>query len=182
MKIYTRTGDRGRTSLVGGRRVPKTHYRLEAYGTIDELSAHLGLLASYLPPSCDQLHTLRHIQHTMFVLGAQLATPSDVPPTATVTPAMVTHLEQAIDRIDRRLPPLRAFVLPCGCVPAAQSHVCRTVCRRAERRVHALARRAPLPLEVCSYLNRLSDYLFLLARLLNSVQGTAEIFWENPCQ
>ena len=182
MKIYTRSGDKGRTSLIGGRRVSKTHYRLEAYGTIDELNAHLGLLVARLPASSAQLSTLLRVQNTLFVLGAQLATPPDVPTTATVTPAMVQGLEAAIDDIDRQLPPLRAFVLPGGCLPSAQCHVCRTVCRRAERRVLTLAGRVAIPAEVCSYLNRLSDYLFVLARLLNAEQGTEEIFWQNPCR
>ncbi len=183
MKIYTRSGDKGRTSLIGGRRVSKTHYRLEAYGTIDELNAHLGLLAAQLPASSAQLSTLLRIQRTLFVLGAQLATPSDAPTSpAAVTPAMVQGLEAAIDDIYRQLPPLRAFVLPGGCLPSAQCHVCRTVCRRAERRVLALAARVAIPAEVCSYLNRLSDYLFVLARLLNAEQGTEEIFWQNTCR
>lgn len=182
MKIYTRSGDKGRTSLIGGRRVSKTHYRLEAYGTIDELNAHLGLLVAQLPASSAQLSTLLRVQNTLFVLGAQLATPSDIPTTATVTPAMVEGLEAAIDDIDRQLPPLRAFVLPGGCLPSAQCHVCRTVCRRAERRVLTLASRVAIPAEVTSYLNRLSDYLFVLARLLNAEQGTEEIFWQNPCR
>lgn len=182
MKIYTRSGDKGRTSLIGGRRVSKTHYRLEAYGTIDELNAHLGLLVAQLPSSSAQLSTLLRVQNTLFVLGAQLATPPDVPTTATVTPAMVQGLEAAIDDIDRQQPPLRAFVLPGGCLPSAQCHVCRTVCRRAERRVLTLASRVAIPAEVCSYLNRLSDYLFVLARLLNAEQGTEEIFWQNPCR
>lgn len=181
MKIYTRTGDKGRTSLIGGHRVPKTHYRLEAYGTIDELNAHVGLLVAQLPSSSAQLPVLQQVQNTLFVIGAQLATPSDVPTTVAVTPAMVSALEAAIDHIDAQLPPLRAFVLPGGCMSSAQCHVCRTVCRRAERRVLALARRVSLSPEVCSYLNRLSDYLFVLARLLNAEQGTEEIFWQNPC-
>ena len=181
MKIYTRSGDKGRTSLIGGRRVSKTHYRLEAYGTIDELNAYLGLLVAQLPASSAQLSTLQQIQNTLFVLGAQLATPSDVPTTTAITPAMVEGLEAAIDDIDARLPQLRAFVLPGGCLPSAQCHVCRTVCRRAARRVLPLASRVAIPAEVTSYLNRLSDYLFVLARLLNAEQGTEEIFWQNPC-
>ena len=181
MKIYTRTGDKGRTSLIGGHRVPKTHYRLEAYGTIDELNAHVGLLVSQLPSSSAQLPVLQQVQNTLFVIGAQLATPSDVPTTAAVTPAMVSALEAAIDHIDAQLPPLRAFVLSGGCMSSAQCHVCRTVCRRAERRILALAAEVEVAADLLAYMNRLSDYLFVLSRKINLDVEKEEIFWEKGC-
>ena len=178
MKIYTRSGDKGRTSLIGGRRVSKTHYRLEAYGTVDELNAHLGLLVAQLPASSAQLSTLQQIQNTLFVLGAQLATPSDVPTTTAITPAMVQGLEAAIDDIDARLPQLRAFVLPGGCLPSAQCHVCRTVCRRAERNAVAAAAEYTIDTNAMIYINRLSDYLYALGRVLCDKMGKSEFIWE----
>lgn len=181
MKIYTRTGDKGKTSLIGGKRVSKTHQRLEAYGTIDELNAHIGLLLAQLPADESERTTLLQVQNILFVVGAQLATPPEVTGTLTVTPEMLSTLEEAIDRIEAALPSLKAFVLPGGTQAASQCHVCRTVCRRAERRVLALASRATIPSELTSYLNRLSDYLFVLSRKINNEQGMQEIFWQNPC-
>lgn len=181
MKIYTRTGDKGKTSLIGGKRVSKTHQRLEAYGTIDELNAHIGLLLAQLPADESERTTLLQVQNILFVVGAQLATPPEVTGTLAVTSEMLSTLEEAIDRIDAGLPPLKAFVLPGGTQAASQCHVCRTVCRRAERRVLALASRATIPSELTSYLNRLSDYLFVLSRKINNEQGKQEIFWQNPC-
>lgn len=181
MKIYTRTGDKGKTSLIGGKRVSKTHQRLEAYGTIDELNAHIGLLLALLPADESERTTLLQVQNILFVVGAQLATPPEVTGTLTVTPEMLSTLEEAIDRIEATLPSLKAFVLPGGTQAASQCHVCRTVCRRAERRVLALASRATIPSELTSYLNRLSDYLFVLSRKINNEQGMQEIFWQNPC-
>lgn len=181
MKIYTRTGDKGKTSLIGGKRVSKTHQRLEAYGTIDELNAHIGLLLAQLPADESERTTLLQVQNILFVVGAQLATPPEVTGTLAVSAEMLSTLEEAIDRIEAALPSLKAFVLPGGTQAASQCHVCRTVCRRAERRVLALASRATIPSELTSYLNRLSDYLFVLPRKINNEQGMQEIFWQNPC-
>ena len=181
MKIYTRTGDKGKTSLIGGKRVSKTHQRLEAYGTIDELNAHIGLLLAQLPADESERTTLLQVQNILFVVGAQLATPPEVSNPLAVTPEMLFTLEEAIERIEAALPSLKAFVLPGGTQAASQCHVCRTVCRRAERRVLALASRATIPSELTSYLNRLSDYLFVLSRKINNEQGMQEIFWQNPC-
>ncbi|MBE6283921.1 MAG: cob(I)yrinic acid a,c-diamide adenosyltransferase [Mediterranea massiliensis] len=181
MKIYTRTGDKGKTSLIGGKRVSKTHQRLEAYGTIDELNAHIGLLLAQLPADESERATLLQVQNILFVVGAQLATPPEVTGTLAVSAEMLSTLEEAIDRIEAALPSLKAFVLPGGTQAASQCHVCRTVCRRAERRVLALASRATIPSELTSYLNRLSDYLFVLSRKINNEQGMQEIFWQNPC-
>ena len=184
MKIYTRTGDKGKTSLIGGKRVSKTHQRLEAYGTIDELNAHIGLLLAQLPADESERTTLLQVQNILFVVGAQLATPPEVTGTLVnvlLEKPMCVTLEEAIDRIEAALPSLKAFVLPGGTQAASQCHVCRTVCRRAERRVLALASRATIPSELTSYLNRLSDYLFVLSRKINNEQGMQEIFWQNPC-
>lgn len=174
-KIYTRTGDSGQTSLVGGTRVSKTHPRLEAYGTIDELSSHLGLLASMLTDEHDRLFLL-NIQHQLFVVSTLLATEEGSSYTpAPLAPDAITALEQEIDALQSGVPPLRAFVIPGGCTAAAQAHVCRTVCRRAERRVLSLSEMASVDEGVIRFINRLSDYLFILARHLNIQCGTQEI-------
>ena len=131
MKIYTRTGDKGKTSLIGGKRVSKTHQRLEAYGTIDELNAHIGLLLAQLPADESERTTLLQVQNILFVVGAQLATPPEVTGTLAVSAEMLSTLEEAIDRIEAALPSLKAFVLPGGTQAASQCHVCRTVCASA---------------------------------------------------
>ncbi|MGN0309944.1 MAG: cob(I)yrinic acid a,c-diamide adenosyltransferase [Bacteroides sp.] len=190
--VYTRTGDAGQTSLIGGTRVSKTDLRLEAYGTVDELNAQLGLLLTYfIEPVADEFVAAAHaedaalllrVQRCLFTVGAALATDtSKLPPrpTAIVTPEMVSELEQAIDRIDSQLPPLRLFILPGGGRAAAVAHVCRTICRRAERRILALAEQADVPPELLAYVNRLSDYLFVLSRKLNVDEKIEEIIWNK---
>lgn len=173
-KIYTRTGDQGQTSLADGTRVSKTHPRLEAYGTVDELSSHLGLLASLISEESD-CRFLRHIQQTLFTLSALLATEDSSPYRPAPLPAdAVAEMEQAIDELQTQVPPLRAFILPGGSVAAAQAHVCRTVCRRAERRILALREQAHVDEAVIRYINRLGDYLFVLARSLNIRNGIPE--------
>lgn len=175
MKIYTRTGDSGQTSLVGGKRVSKTHPRLEAYGTVDELSSHLGLLSSLLT---DHHHcqTILTIQQTLFSLSAILATepeskwqPEPLPPSHT------EKLEAEIDHLQQQLPALHSFIIPGGSQAACQAHVCRTVCRRAERCILALTEEIEVSADVLRYVNRLSDYLFVLARHLNVSKGIQEI-------
>ena len=185
--IYTRTGDKGMTSLVGGARVPKTHARLEAYGTVDELSSFLGLLISLMNEDDEDRQLLLHVQHKLFSVGAYLAT--DQSTTAlnidsNISPENIERLERAIDRIDAGLPQLRAFILPGGSTAASVCHVCRTVCRRTERRILALDE-----LEGCEvsdnvkrYVNRLSDYLFILSRQLNYLHGKSEIIWDKSCE
>lgn len=195
-KIYTRTGDGGQTSLVGGTRVCKTHPRLEAYGTIDELSSHLGLLLSMLRKEhttsrdnramlCDE-HAMQRgdhirnflldIQHTLFGVSTLLATEAESAyRPAPLSEEAVAALESEIDVLQADVPPLRAFVIPGGCAAAAQAHVCRTVCRRAERRVLLLDEQVSVDENVKRYINRLSDYLFILARHLNFIDGTPEI-------
>jgi cob(I)alamin adenosyltransferase len=165
MKVYTRTGDRGETDLVGGDRVRKDTPRLEVCGTLDELNAVLGMArAESLPEDVDRL--LRQIQGDLFSVAAQLTTPE-------TDPASVEALERAIDRYDAELPPLRHFILPAGSRAGAALHVARTVCRRAERRLVTLigtseSETAAGPL---AYLNRLSDLLFVLARTANAADG-----------
>lgn len=182
--VYTRTGDEGTTSLVGGTRVAKTHARLEAYGTVDELNAQLGLLATYLS---DQHHRafVIGIQNKLFSVGSYLATDQDkvqLKEASIIPDEYVTQIEQEIDSIDSSLPPLRAFVIPGGGRAAAVCHVCRTVCRRAERRILTLSESYTISLNLLAYLNRISDYLFVLSRQLNLSEKSEEIFWDNSCK
>ncbi|HRL13451.1 MAG TPA: cob(I)yrinic acid a,c-diamide adenosyltransferase [Aggregatilineales bacterium] len=178
MKIYTRTGDDGETSLFAGGRVRKDHARVDAYGTVDELNSLLGLIRTNpLPaPAGDWLE---RIQNELFTVGADLATPLDARADWLVrlTDAPITLLEQAIDAMDADLPELRNFILPGGTPAAAHTHVARTVCRRAERVCVELAAYEPINKLVITYLNRLSDFLFVLARWLNLKAGEPETRW-----
>lgn len=178
MKVYTKTGDTGTTSLVGGKRVPKDCARLESYGTIDELNAQVGLLLTYVSEPVDR-ETLIGIQNNLFVIGAQLATEAPQVPSVTITLDDVTKLEQSIDAASEGLPKWRGFTLPGGCRPAALAHVCRTICRRAERRILALNSSEEVAPELLAYVNRLSDYFYVLALRLNFLQGTEEILWHK---
>jgi cob(I)alamin adenosyltransferase len=183
-KVYTRTGDKGMTSLVGGKRVLKSSLRLEAYGTVDELSAHLGLLASMLPEGDDRATIIR-IQNNLFNVCSHLATDQSMTllsPSALLAAGEVEFLEQLIDQIMASLPERQGFVLPGGCQAASQCHVARTVCRRAERRIAALAEKATVAFEIQQYVNRLSDYLFILAKKINFNNGVCEIIWQNACK
>lgn len=180
-KVYTRTGDKGITSLVGGQRVSKASARLEAYGTVDELSSHLGLLAALTTDANDR-KLIEHIQNTLFAVGTQLATDTDntpLPPSASISRDDISMLETEIDRLTALLPPQQGFILPGGTVAAAEAHVCRTVCRRAERCMVELAEKTQLNEEVTAYVNRLSDYLFVMARKLNADGRQEEKNW-NP--
>lgn len=180
MKIYTRTGDKGDTGLFGGGRVAKTHPRVEAYGDVDELNAAIGLArAIELMPRVDEV--LVPLQRDLFAIGALLATPDrDKMKTqlekASIDERRITDLEHAIDDGDRELEPLKSFIVPGGTPKAAALHVARTVCRRAERRVIALADEE-IPSIVVIYLNRLSDLLFTLARVANRRAGAGEVTW-----
>lgn len=182
MKVYTKTGDRGQTSLVGGQRVSKCCDRLESYGTVDELNSQIGLLITYLTDSLDA-QFLTDVQSTLFVVGGYLATDNsqrDIRPGNIVTPEMVLAVEQEIDRIDAILPPIKLFILPGGCRGASVAHVCRCVCRRAERCILRLAEcGAEIDENVTAYVNRLSDYLFILARKLNFDANHPEIIWRR---
>lgn len=174
-KIYTRTGDLGTTSLVGGKRVPKTHPRLEAYGTVDELSSHLGLLCALLSDERDKAFILS-VQQTLFGLSALLATePESAYQPKPLSASLIKNMEDEIDRLQAILPPLNAFIIPGGSQAAAQAHVCRTVCRRAERCILALAEQSEVNCDIIRYTNRLSDYLFVLARTINTRNGVLEI-------
>ena len=175
MKIYTRTGDRGETSLFGGARVAKNDARIEAYGTIDELSSFIGVArASSLPPEVDTM--LEQVQRDLFEVGAHLASPG-TSRFAGVDPQRIADLESGIDAMEHELTPLTNFILPGGASSAAQLHVARTVCRRAERLVVALHDDSPATQSSIAYLNRLSDYLFVAARFANLRAGAADVPW-----
>ena len=183
--VYTRRGDQGITDLVGGVRISKSDVRLEAYGTIDELSSHLGLLISLLPPDDDERPVLLRIQNNLFNIGTHLATDQSQTPlyaSARLPEGETAFLEQRIDQAIAQLPEAQGFVLPGGCAAAAQCHVCRTVCRRAERCIDALAEKATVGPEIIEYVNRLSDYLFVLAKIINFNTGHQEILWKNACK
>jgi cob(I)alamin adenosyltransferase len=178
VKIYTRTGDTGETSLFGGTRTTKDDPRVDAYGEVDELNAWLGLVrASGLDPGLDA--DVIRIQRDLFALGAQLADPaaklSPGVTKAVIADADVTRLEQLIDRLEEELPPLRRFILAGGTPAGAAIHVARTVCRRAERRMVALT--PPIDPVLIRYANRLSDLLFVLARVVNTRGGVPETEW-----
>ncbi|BBD76967.1 MULTISPECIES: cob(I)yrinic acid a,c-diamide adenosyltransferase [Hydrogenophilus] len=176
-KIYTRTGDNGTTGLGSGERTGKDDPRIEAIGTVDELNAILGLLACEPLPE-DLAALIVRLQHELFDLGGELCLPG----MALFAESRVDELEQALDRLNETLPPLKDFILPGGTRAAALAHLARTVCRRAEREVVRLARVEPqerLRPVVARYLNRLSDLLFVLARTLNARSGTPDVLWQK---
>lgn len=182
-KIYTRRGDNGMTDLVGGVRISKADVRLEAYGTIDELSSHLGLLVAMMEQGEEREHIIR-VQNNLFCVASHLATDqSQTPlyPSAFLPQGETEQLEQRIDKLKGQLPEAQGFILPGGCVAAAQCHVCRTVCRRAERRIAELATKAVVGSDIIKYINRLSDYLFVLAKIINFNTGTPELLWQKAC-
>lgn len=184
-KVYTRRGDSGMTDLVGGVRIRKSHVRLSAYGTVDELSSHLGLLVALLPADHDEKPLLLRIQSNLFNVGTHLATDQALTPlypSAKLSDGETELLEQRIDQINAELPEPQGFVLPGGTHAAAQCHVCRTVCRRAEREIDALMEIATVDAGIVQYVNRLSDYLFVLAKKINFNSGVSEILWQNACR
>jgi cob(I)alamin adenosyltransferase len=175
MKVYTKTGDKGETSLLSGGRVPKDHHRIEAYGTVDELNSVLGLLLCESLPE-DSERELVAVQNSLFAVGAVLADPmgrADHDPKDWA----VESIERWIDSMDSELEQLRSFVLPGGTRSAALAHLGRTVCRRCERRVFTLAAQEELPQGLLPYLNRISDALFVLARYLNAKAGVQDTKW-----
>ena len=181
--IYTRTGDAGMTSLVGGVRVSKADSRLEAYGTVDELNSFLGLLLTYLTDEKDCARVMQ-IQNDLFSLGSYLATDQTqtaLRAFAVITEEQVKWMENAIDDTEDGLPGWKGFVIPGGTRGAAVCHVCRTVCRRAERRILRLAEEVEVPPMLLAYMNRLSDYLFVLSRKMNQDEKKVEIFWDKSC-
>lgn len=180
MKIYTKTGDGGETGLFGGPRVHKDHRRIEAYGTIDELNSVLGMVrAETLPTEVDMV--LTKVQNALFAIGAELATPDPQKHgTAFLQASDTEELEQQIDHYDEHLPPLQHFILPAGTRAAATLHLARATCRRAERRVLSAQRDEAIRGELIVYLNRLSDFLFVLARYVNRVSDQSETEWTKP--
>lgn len=180
-KIYTKTGDDGTTGLLGGTRVKKFNIRLEAYGAVDELNAAIGVIRSFKMPA-NLLEYLMEIQHKLFNIGSRLA--SDEQGKAfteklLITPDHIQYLEMAIDAMEEELPRLTHFILPGGDPAAAQCHVARTVCRRAERRILEFADQEHVQPETLKYINRLSDFLFVLARKLTAISGTEEMAWKQ---
>jgi cob(I)alamin adenosyltransferase len=178
-RIYTRGGDTGETGLIGGTRVPKDDPRVEAYGAVDELNAQLGVARTAVRDR-DLEELFDRLQSRLFDLGAELATPKTAQKSpSAITAAEVQVLEGVIDLYQETLPPLKEFVLPVGTELAAALHVARTVCRRAERRVVSLHRKDPLNPEVVRYLNRLSDLLFVLARVANARAMVPDVPWKR---
>lgn len=177
-RIYTKTGDQGETGLFGGKRLPKSHLRIEAYGTVDELNSFVGLVRDSLSDELLQAE-LKYIQDRLFTVGASLASdPSKQMTIPDLRNEDVSMLEQAIDRMSERLPELKHFILPGGHTTVSFCHIARCVCRRAERLTVALSFDEPVEPIVIQYLNRLSDYLFVLARQASQLLGVEEIKWQ----
>ncbi len=176
-KIYTKTGDKGETGLFGGKRLPKSHIRIESYGTVDELNSYIGMLRD-LAPKEDQKSLLKEIQDRLFTIGSNLASdPEKNMITPDIHEADIVLLEKAIDEMNELLPPLKNFILPGGHTTVSFCHIARTVCRRAERMVVALNHNEPVEEIVIRYLNRLSDYLFVLSRKFSQDLNAQEIAW-----
>jgi len=173
-KIYTRTGDDGTTGLGNGERVPKEHPRVEAYGTVDELNSAIGVLLAEPALPAEVSPMLRSMQHRLFDLGGELS----VPGRSVIDELAVAELEQHLDALNAGLPPLRDFVLPGGSPAAAACHLARAICRRAERRAWALSRQSEVNPQALRYLNRVSDLLFVMARVICRHQGGREVIWE----
>lgn len=185
-KMYTKTGDKGMTSLVGGQRVSKGSLRLDTYGTVDELNSFVGLLRATLPAELGQEETLATIQDRLFTAGSYLATdnsePMDFEMPSGITTEDIKDLERQIDLMDSKLPELEEFIIPAGGQATSIAHICRTITRRAERAIYKLLNedeKADVEKEVKLYINRLSDYFFVLARATARVEGGAEIYWRR---
>lgn len=177
MKIYTKTGDKGSTSLLGGERVGKDDVRIEGYGTVDELNTHIGMLDAFVDDESisDKLNIL---QSTLFDIGSHLASEDpDHPALPKLKETIATDLEAAIDHMETALEPLKTFILPAGSKAIAQCHICRTVCRRAERRVVSLNKLEDRYSVIVLILNRLSDYFFVLSRYIAKIEGVKEVPW-----
>ena len=181
--IYTGTGDKGKTSLVGGQRISKTDQRIESYGTVDELSSFIGLLITYIDDQKDK-DFLIFIQHKMFTIGSYLATDQEstsLKIESKVTPESITRIENEIDRIDNDLPKTRNFILPGGNRSSSVAHICRSICRRAEREIYRLAEHHLVEEPIFIFMNRLSDYLFVMARKEGLKDNGKEIIWDYSC-
>ncbi len=182
MKIYTKTGDDGSTGLFGGGRVSKGDPRIDCYGNVDELNAALGLARVATANDRGISEALARVQGELFAVGSHLATPEDSPHTRSLPAldeAMIGRLEMEIDGAEAELAPLRNFILPGGCELAARLHLARTICRRAERGLVDFAHDRPVARAIITYMNRLSDWLFVMARLANKRAGVADIVWER---
>jgi cob(I)alamin adenosyltransferase len=176
-KIYTKTGDDGTTGLFGGTRLPKNHIRIEAYGTVDELNSVIGWLMTFITDS-ETFQFLLGIQSRLFTVGSNLASdPSKEMITPDLTDEDISGVEKAIDSMQAMLPTLKHFILPGGSPSVSAAHLARTVCRRAERKCVALALESEVEPKILLYLNRLSDYFFVLARYLGNKEGIEEIKW-----
>ena len=178
--LYTRTGDQGSTSLVDGSRAQKDCTRIDAYGEVDELSSALGLAASSDKCPEEIRDEISHVQHIMFEIGGYLATPvkEGSEPALPFLKEETARLEGWIDALDERVPRLKSFILPGGSDESSRCHMARTICRRAERRILTLSRESFVDPEVLTYVNRLSDYLFIAARYLNFLNGVEDIAWQ----
>jgi cob(I)alamin adenosyltransferase len=178
MKIYTKKGDKGQTSLIGGDRVSKHHIRIEAYGTIDELNSYIGILRSFVSDEVNA-HVLPEIQDRLFTIGSLLA---QAPGSKMILPDLIDSdiilLESSIDKMNDALPALRSFVLPAGSLEIAQCHVARCVCRRAERQIVQLDELQNVEPEILKYINRLSDYLFVFGRYVGFLKNIPEVSWK----
>lgn len=181
MKIYTKNGDRGQTDLIGGKKVSKHDLRIECYGTVDELNSTLGVVISMLPGRSPLKKVLLEVQDRLFVVGSLLA--KDHAGSRVRLPQLkdkdVLFLESEIDRMTVELPVLKSFILPGGSQTASFCHLARSVCRRAERRVVALSKKSKVDRLIIVYLNRLSDYLFVLARFVNRQKRIKDVFWKT---
>ncbi len=179
MKIYTKTGDSGTTSLFGGKRVDKNSLRIEAYGCVDELNSLIGVIVAGKPPA-DVLKKLIRVQAELFILGTDLATPTDVKvKIPRITKGFVARTEKEIDAMEKRLPNLKNFILPGGSKIGSQLHLARTVARRTERRIVELSQAERINQNSLIYINRLSDWLFVMARYINSLEKVKEITWKG---
>lgn len=181
MKIYTKTGDNGETGLIGGTRVSKSDVRIEAYGTVDELNSYIGLLMCYKALEL-QKNTLEIVQNKLFVIGSYLATDTNVTKLSNksiITENDIVKIEVEIDNMNAELPDLRAFILPGGSIEGSFCHICRTISRRAERRIIDAKTTHNIDIQIVKYINRLSDYFFTLARYVSLKIGVKENLWNN---
>lgn len=181
LKIYTKTGDKGTTSLIGGTKVSKSHIRIESYGTVDELNSWVGVLSDHIQDAATK-QTLKEVQDRLFTIGSSLACDPDKEPKLKIPDLYeedVVFLEKEIDRMNERLPEMKAFILPGGAPAVSFAHVARCVCRRAERTCVAMQDESMEVAElITKYLNRLSDYLFVVARYAGNLQGAEEVKWK----
>lgn len=181
MKLYTKTGDKGQTGLIGGTRVNKNDVRLEAYGTVDELNSFIGQLTTYDIPAKD-LEFLRFLQHKLFTVGSHLATDTtkvSLHRASVLDDESILRIEAEIDRLDAELPVLEQFILPGGSQSGALCHICRTVTRRVERRLFDMNEIHMVDNQILIFFNRMSDYFFVLSRHLTFISGCQEIYWKT---